>query len=77
VKSAFELCIDAKNELSSLLPGDTFVVRDLFKGYVWNKIERSVRLKVGILFFEEAKKMEKIIEIRKKNSSNQKVYRKK
>jgi len=77
VKSAFEFCVDAKNELSSLQPGDTFVVRDLFKGYIWNKIDRSIRLKIGILFFEEAKKMDKIIEIRKKNSSNQKVYKKK
>jgi len=77
VKSAFEFCMDAKNELSSLQPGDTFVVRDLFKGYIWNNIDRSIRLKIGILFFEEAKKMDKIIEIRKKNSSNQKVYKKK
>ncbi len=40
----------AISELSNLEPGEIFLVRDLFKGYEWNRISRSDRLLLGTLF---------------------------
>ena len=40
----------AKRELVNLKPGEVFLLRDLFKGYEWNRISRSDRLLMGILF---------------------------
>jgi len=36
-----ELLDVAKAELANLLPREVFLVRDLFKGYEWNRISRS------------------------------------
>jgi hypothetical protein len=40
----------AISELSNVEPGEIFLVRDLFKGYEWNRISRSDRLLLGVLF---------------------------
>ena len=77
MKNAVVLCDDAINELVNVPAGTEFMVRDLFLGYFWNSLERATRLKVGILFFEEAKKMTNLIEISYKNSANQQIYKKK
>ncbi|WP_425803345.1 DUF1413 domain-containing protein [Desulfitobacterium sp. Sab5] len=45
-----ELLDKAKDELSNLLPSEVFLVRDLLKGYKWNRISRSDRLLLGTLF---------------------------
>jgi hypothetical protein len=45
-----ELLDRAKAEVSLLLPGEVFLVRDLLKGYEWDRISRSDRLLLGILF---------------------------
>ena len=45
-----ELLELAKNELVHLKYGEIFLVRDLFKGYEWNRISRSDRLLLGTLF---------------------------
>lgn len=45
-----KLIDQAKTELSSLFSGEVFLLRDLFKGYEWNRITRSDRLLLGILF---------------------------
>lgn len=50
-----ELLDKAKAELSNLLPGEVFLVRDLFKGYAWNRISRSDRLLLGTLFLNYIK----------------------
>ena len=77
MKSVIELCDDAKKEVENVASGSFFCVRDLFRGHFWNQIERPMRLKVGILFFEEAKKMMDTIEIADKNGANQQTYKKK
>lgn len=41
-----ELLDMAKRELANLKSGEIFLVRDLFKGYEWNRISRSDRLLV-------------------------------
>ena len=49
MSTANELLEIAKNELANLKPGEMFLVRDLFKGYEWNRISRSNRLLLGTL----------------------------
>ena len=44
-----------KSELSNILPGEVFLVRDLFKGYEWNRISRNDRLLLGTLFINYIK----------------------
>lgn len=40
----------AVKETGNLEEGETFLVRDLFKGYLWNRIPRGTRLLLGSLF---------------------------
>ena len=50
-----ELLDDAIKELSNLEVGEIIFVRELFKGYEWNRIERSRRLLLGTLFLNKVK----------------------
>ena len=43
----------ALNELTNLQSGETFLLKDLFKGYEWNRLDRNIRLNLGILFLNE------------------------
>ena len=77
VKNPNELLETAKEEIKNLDKGDTFVVKDLFKGYEWNKIEKTNRLRLGILFLNWAQiDGRKIIEITEKTHSGQQTYTK-
>ena len=42
--TAHQLLDIAKDETKKLESGEIFIVRDLFKGYEWNRIERKKRL---------------------------------
>ena len=42
----------ALNELTNLQSGE-FLLKDLFKGYEWNRLDRNIRLKLVILFLNE------------------------
>ena len=48
-----ELLNEAIKELSNLEVGEIIFVRELFKGYKWNRIERSKRLLLGTLFLNK------------------------
>jgi len=50
VPTVNELLDRAKNELQYFKDGEIFLIRDLFKGYEWNRISRSDRLLLGTLF---------------------------
>ena len=39
-----------KDEIENLSSGEIFLVRDLFKGYEWNRISLNNRLLLGTLF---------------------------
>lgn len=67
----------AKNETNNLKPGEIFLVRDLFKGYEWNRISRSERLLLGTLFLNLVKNTDTNINIIEKTSSGQQKYQKK
>lgn len=45
-----ELLEAAISELSNVNPGEIFLVRELFKGYEWNRITKGDRLLLGTLF---------------------------
>jgi len=64
----------ARAELSYLLPGEVFLLRDLFKGYEWNRISRSERLLLGTLFLNYVKTVDIGIVPIEKTSSGQQRY---
>lgn len=65
-------------EVSQLNSGEKFSVKDLFKGYVWNREPAKDRQKVGVFFFEEVKngKLKNLVRDRGKNSANMQMYEK-
>lgn len=69
-----ELLEIAKAELSHLLPEEVFLLRDLFKGYEWNRITRSDRLLLGTLFLNYIKTNDIGIGPIEKTSSGQQRY---
>ena len=42
-------------ELNNLKKGERFLIKDLFKGYVWNRLSKGERLKFRTIFMNEAK----------------------
>lgn len=50
-----DLLIYAINETKNLHENEVFLVRDLFKGYEWNRISRGDRLLLGTLFLNYVK----------------------
>ncbi|PKM67313.1 MAG: hypothetical protein CVU95_07755 [Firmicutes bacterium HGW-Firmicutes-2] len=71
-----ELLEEAKSELSHLQSGEIFLVRDLFKGYDWNRISRSDRLLLGTLFLNYIKTNNIGVVPIEKTSSGQQKYEK-
>lgn len=72
-----ELLNLAKGEISNLNPGETFLLRDLFKGYEWNRISRSDRLLLGTLFLNYIKTSNDEVIVIEKTSSGQQKYERK
>ena len=68
----------AISETHNLYVGETFLVKDLFKGYEWNRIPRNARLLLGTIFLNAVSTDHNLnIEVFGKTSSNQQKYRKK
>lgn len=65
----------AIKETRNLEMGETFLVRDLFKGYLWNRISRGDRLLLGSLFLSYVGNHDCSIALEKKGVSGQQVYR--
>lgn len=72
--NANELLEIAKEELKNLNYEEIFLVRDLFKGYEWNRISRSNRLLLGTLFINYIKSTDIGIIPIEKTSSGQQRY---
>lgn len=64
----------AIKETDSLHDGEIFLLRDLFKGYEWNRISRSTRLLLGTLFLNKITSENLEIETSAKTSSGQQKY---
>lgn len=65
----------AVNETSYLDDGEVFLLRDLFKGYEWNRISRNTRLLLGTLFLNRICTEKLDIEPIAKTSSGQQKYK--
>lgn len=66
----------AIKETEFLTSGEIFLVKDLFKGYEWNRIPLKDRLLLGTLFLNHVNKMDGPIKAIEKTSSNQQKYKK-
>ena len=64
----------AVNETTELSDGEVFLLRDLFKGYEWNRISRSNRLLLGTLFLNKISSENLEIVASEKTSSGQQKY---
>lgn len=64
----------AINETEKLNDGEIFLLRDLFKGYEWNRISRSTRLLLGTLFLNKISNENLDISATAKTSSGQQKY---
>ncbi|HEY9160997.1 MAG TPA: single-stranded DNA-binding protein [Desulfomonilia bacterium] len=71
-----ELLETAIYEISSVNPGEIFLLRDLFKGYEWNRISRSDRLLLGTLFLNYINSINNVVTPIEKTSSGQQRYMK-
>ncbi len=67
---------EAIKETEYLNDGEVFLVKDLYKGYFWNRIPRRTRLLLGIFFLNHVKKTNGIIKPIEKTSSKQQRYQK-
>ena len=75
-----ELLEQALNEIENLHIGEKFLVKDLFKGYEWNRLSLNERRDLGRYFCSELTnpllEQGEII-LLNKNNANQQVYQKK
>lgn len=77
MKDVNDLLEEAIIETKNLKKDEIFLVKELFKGYIWNRIPRNDRLLLGTLFLNQVNKMEgKDIIAIEKTSSNQQRYMK-
>jgi len=67
---------EAKVETSNLKEGEIFLARDLFKGYIWKRIELRDRLLLGTLFLNYVQVNDIGVVAIEKTSSNQQKYMK-
>ena len=77
MRNVNDLLNEAMKETKKLEKGEIFLVKDLFKGYLWNRIPRKDRILLGTLFLNQINKMDgKEVKIIEKTSSNQQRYMK-
>ena len=73
--AANDLLARAIEETKHLYTNEIFLVRDLFKGYEWNRISRSDRLLLGTLFLNYVHTSGTRLEPIEKTSSGQQKYK--
>lgn len=72
-----EYLAQAISEVNNLNEGEEFLVRDLFKGYAWNRMTMGTKLSLNTLFLNEANTNKSLnISVLGKNSSHQSVFKK-
>jgi len=69
-----ELLDYAISEANELVDGEVFLVRELFKGYEWNRIPRKDRLLLGTLFLNHVNRKNSMLIPIEKTSSGQQKY---
>ena len=74
VNDHLQVCLKEMQELES---GEEFMVRDLWKGYQWNRLPKADRLMLGRFFYDTVTKQNPCpVEVLDKSASNQQKYRK-
>lgn len=71
-----ELLAYAIKEIEEIEDTEIFLVKDLFKGYVWRRIEIKDRLLLGTLFLNYIHKQTSLVIPIEKTSSGQQKYKK-
>lgn len=71
INSLLKCAID---ETGSVKTGEKFLLKDLFKGYEWNRISRRDRLLLGTLFLNYVNTSETNILAVEKTPSGQQQY---
>ena len=71
-----DLLEEAISETENLMEEEIFLLKDLFKGYVWNRIEVKDRLLLGTLFLNYVQQGKCYVHAIKKTSSHQQLYQK-
>ena len=71
-----QLFDDAIRKTENLHEGEVFLVKDLFKGYAWNRIPRKDRLLLETLFLNWVNKIDCSLQVIETTSSNQQRYKK-
>ena len=71
-----DLLEQAITETDYIIENEMFLVRELFKGYEWNRIPLKNRLLLGTLFKNFVNQKNKSIMAIEKTSSNQQKYKK-
>lgn len=74
-KSEKEIIKQAWQETKNLKKGEVFLLKELFKGYKWNRIKMETRSSLGRHFLEKVQN-KKSVEAIEKTSSHQQQYRK-
>jgi hypothetical protein len=72
-------CLEiAVKETKYLQSDEEFLIKDLFKGYEWNRLAIGERRSLGALFLNEVKNghLKDAIRVTKKSSANQQIYTK-
>ena len=75
IMTAQEMFDQAIIELGNLKDGDSFIVKDLFKGHIWNSQNKPERLTLGTLFLNFVNQSRGKITVLSKNSSGQQEYK--
>ncbi|ROR28513.1 uncharacterized protein DUF1413 [Mobilisporobacter senegalensis] len=71
-----QLLDHAIKETENVNLNEEFLLKDLFKGYEWNRIPHKDRLLLGILFLRYVENNKTFITPFKKTSSKQQIYTK-
>ncbi|MFA7068942.1 MAG: single-stranded DNA-binding protein [Acidaminococcaceae bacterium] len=67
---------EAIAESENIADGEVFLLKDLFKGYIWHRIPLKDRLLLGTLFLNYVHKISGGLRAIEKTSSNQQQYKK-
>lgn len=74
LQDLFNIAVSTLQELNT---GETFIVKDLFRGFEWKRIQKSDRTKLGSLFLTYSKGQgNSLIEAIGKTPQNQQIYQK-
>lgn len=69
LQELFDLAMISLNEVNS---GEVFLVKDLFRGFEWNRIPKGIRTKLGSMVFAKVEGCQRL----GKTAQNQQMYQK-